>query len=78
MAIALAPGPARSDQPNHLPPGPRALFQVEALTGYEALTWGHDEKSVGYVIMARPTMSKAFHPQPVGRGLRQGYRAVAR
>jgi superfamily II DNA or RNA helicase len=63
----------RGDRRNDLPPGLRALFQVEALTGYEMLTRGHDERSVGYVIMARPTTSEALYPQSVGRGLRLGY-----
>jgi hypothetical protein len=38
IAILVAPDPARRDQPNHLPPGPRAVFQVEALTGRGVLT----------------------------------------
>ena len=67
MAVALALEKARGDRTNYVPPGLRALFQVEAPTGYEVLTWGHDERSVGCVIMARPTTSKALHPQPIGR-----------
>jgi superfamily II DNA or RNA helicase len=78
MAIALALEKERGDRTNDLPPGHRALFQAEALTGYEMLTWGYDERSVGCVIMAQPTMSKALSRQSVGRGLRLGYRAVAR
>jgi hypothetical protein len=37
---------------NDLPPGQRALFQVEALTGYEMLTRGHGKRPVGCIIMA--------------------------
>jgi hypothetical protein len=39
------------------------------MAGIEVLAEGYDEKPVGYVIMARPTMSKALHPQSIGRGL---------
>jgi hypothetical protein len=68
MAIALALEKARGDRMNDLPPGPRALFQVETLTGYEMLTWGHDERPVGCVIMARPTMSKPSTGSPSAEG----------
>src|SRR5262249_22136682 len=51
MAIPVAPPQVRGARPNSLPPGLRPLFQVEALTGYEMLTWGHDERPVGCVIM---------------------------
>jgi superfamily II DNA or RNA helicase len=40
------------------------------LIGCEVLTEGYDEKSIGCVIMARPTMSKALYQQSIGRGLR--------
>jgi superfamily II DNA or RNA helicase len=68
MAIAVALEKARGDRTSDLPPGLRALFQIAALTGCEVLTRGHDERSVGYVIMARPTTSEALYPQSVGRG----------
>jgi hypothetical protein len=42
------------------------------MAGIEVLAEGYDEKSVGYVIMARPTMSKALSQQSVGRGLTRG------
>jgi superfamily II DNA or RNA helicase len=37
------------------------------------LTEGYDERSVGYVITARPTTSEALCTQSIGRGLRLGY-----
>jgi hypothetical protein len=53
---------------NDLPPGLRALFQVEALTGYEMLTWGYDE--VYRLRHHGPADNEqALHRQSVGRGL---------
>jgi superfamily II DNA or RNA helicase len=43
---------------------------LRVLIGCEVLTEGYDEKSIGCVIMARPTMSKALYQQSIGRGLR--------
>jgi superfamily II DNA or RNA helicase len=40
------------------------------LVGCEVLTEGYDEQSIGCVVMARPTLSKALYQQCVGRGLR--------
>jgi superfamily II DNA or RNA helicase len=40
------------------------------LVSCEVLTEGYDEKSIGCVIMARPTKSKGLYQQCVGRGLR--------
>jgi hypothetical protein len=34
------------------------------MAGIEVLAEGYDEKSVGYVIMALPTMSKALSQRP--------------
>jgi len=42
------------------------------MAGIEVLGEGYDEKSVGYVTMARPTMSEALSRQSVGRGLTRG------
>jgi superfamily II DNA or RNA helicase len=42
----------------------------EVLVGCEVLTEGYDERSIGCVIMARPTKSIARYQQCVGRGLR--------
>jgi hypothetical protein len=33
------------------------------MAGIEVLSEGYDEKSVSYVIMARPTTSEALYPQ---------------
>jgi hypothetical protein len=44
--------------------------RVGVLVSCEVLTEGYDERSIGCVVMARPTKSLAFYQQAVGRGLR--------
>jgi hypothetical protein len=45
------------------------------MAGIEVLAEGYDERSVGYVIMARPTMSKALYPR-AGRSTSSPTRAA--
>ena len=45
---------------------------LQALVSCEVLTEGFDERSIGCVVMARPTQSLGLYMQCVGRGLRLG------
>jgi hypothetical protein len=38
------------------------------MAGIKVLAEGHDERPVGYAIMARPATSEALYPQSVGPG----------
>jgi superfamily II DNA or RNA helicase len=44
--------------------------RFRVLVGCEVLTEGYDERSIGCVLMARPTKSRGLYQQIMGRGLR--------
>jgi superfamily II DNA or RNA helicase len=58
----------REDRAQVLADFAKGRFQV--LVNCQVLTEGYDERSIGCVLMARPTQSKALYQQMLGRGLR--------
>jgi hypothetical protein len=69
MAVAAVTGQMGREDRRHTLAAFRA-GDIRVVIGCEVLTEGFDEPSIGAVLMARPTKSRALYQQSIGRGLR--------